>query len=326
VTPILPATLRESLDQIIQGFASAELARRSDVISEIYRSGAGSARAIADDADVAAYLAARLPATYAAMAAVLARVKEHAPAFAPGSLLDAGAGPGTASWAAASLWPSVAAVTMLDRNPRLLALARKLCAGSGIEALHQAQTIAGDMTALESKEFYDAVLAGYAVAEIPSASFERALDALWKACRGVLVIVEPGTQAGFARIREARDLLLARGARMIAPCPGSYACPIASPDWCHFSVRLPRSRAHMRAKGASVPFEDEKFSYLAVARDTVAIALPKGRIVAEPHAAKPGVTLRVCSDGAIAERMAPRRDKPAYKRAAKAEWGDAYEP
>ena len=37
-------------------------------------------------------------------------------------------------------------------------------------------------------------------------------------------------------------------------------------DWCHFSVRLPRSREHMHAKRAKVPFEDERFAYLAVSR------------------------------------------------------------
>ena len=152
---------------------------------------------------------------------------------------------------------------------------------------------------------------------------KRAVEALWSACEGVLVLVEPGTPDGFARILEARTLLARLGARIAAPCPGDYACPIQAPDWCHFAVRLPRLRAHLRAKGASVPFEDEKFSYLAVAREGMALTPVASRILARPHVTKPGVQLRVCAEGAISERWTLKRDKDAYRALSKKGWGDA---
>ena len=45
-----------------------------------------------------------------------------------------------------------------------------------------------------------------------------------------------------------------------------------APDWCHFTQRLPRSRAHKQIKGAELPFEDEKFSYVALTRAPAARA------------------------------------------------------
>ena len=48
----------------------------------------------------AAYMAARMPACYAAVYKVLEEVSARLPAFAPESMLDFGAGPGTAVWAA----------------------------------------------------------------------------------------------------------------------------------------------------------------------------------------------------------------------------------
>jgi ribosomal protein RSM22 (predicted rRNA methylase) len=98
---------------------------------------------------------------------------------------------------------------------------------------------------------------------------------------------------------------------------------MAAPKWCHFAVRLPRSRAHLRAKDAEVPFEDEKFSYLAVAREGIALGPIAGRIVAPPRRLKPEIRLTVCADGVIAERTIPSRDKPAFKIATKKTWGDA---
>ena len=99
---------------------------------------------------------------------------------------------------------------------------------------------------------------------------------------------------------------------------------MAGEDWCHFSVRLARSRAHMHAKAARVPFEDERFAYLALAREG---APGQGaRIIAPVQHAKPGLTLRLCEEGGIVQRHIARRDAPAYKQARKLDWGDLLRP
>ncbi len=58
-------------------------------------------------------------------------------------------------------------------------------------------------------------------------------------------------------------------AHTIAPCPYDAPCPLAhafkeGKDWCHFSVRIPRGKYHRRAKDGTLPYEDEKSSYLVV--------------------------------------------------------------
>jgi ribosomal protein RSM22 (predicted rRNA methylase) len=155
-------------------------------------------------------------------------VAEGAPDFAPASLLDFGAGPGTASWAALQIWPSLRSITMLDRNTALLACAKELARAGTSAALRDAKIQQGAMVSPDS--VYDVVLAGYVFAELPSAEIEETARRLWNACRGVLVIVEPGTPDGFERIRAIRETLLSDRAAIAAPCPGSYACPIAGSD------------------------------------------------------------------------------------------------
>jgi ribosomal protein RSM22 (predicted rRNA methylase) len=321
--PALPAGLRDGIAAFIHDIPSDALARRARAMSAAYRDGAASARAIRDASDIGAYLAARLPATYAAISAALEATDERMPGFKPASLLDAGAGPGTASWAAAGRWPALERIAMLDSSPQFLSAAEVLARSSANAALRSAAITRGDLAAIEEASAFDVVIAGYALGELPASARARTIQRLWQACRGVLLIVEPGTPSGFERILAARQLLLEQGARIAAPCPGAYACPMAAPKWCHFAVRLPRSRAHLRAKDAEVPFEDEKFSYLAVAREGLALEPVTGRIVAPPRRLKPEVRLTVCAGGAISERVIPSRDKPAFKAAAKKNWGDA---
>jgi ribosomal protein RSM22 (predicted rRNA methylase) len=94
-----------------------------------------------------------------------------------------------------------------------------------------------------------------------------------------------------------------------------------SPDWCHFSARLPRSRDHKLAKAADAPFEDEKFSFLAASRSQVAEA-EGTRVVAPPRRGKAEITFRTCTDHGLVERRISRRDRLDYKAAKRLGWGD----
>src|SRR5450631_4712904 len=98
--PDLPAELKSALDARLQGLSRTDTAERAALISRTYRDGGGSG-AITSGADALAYALARMPATYAAVTASLNALGEIRPDFAPENLLDVGAGPGTAAWAAA---------------------------------------------------------------------------------------------------------------------------------------------------------------------------------------------------------------------------------
>lgn len=314
----LPATFQGAIAAWLAENASGSLRRDSAALSATYRAG-GHSSAI----DLASYLVARLPATYAAVAHVLAEAAALRPGFQPANLIDAGSGPGTASWAAVQAWPGLQDITFLDNAPAFLKLARSLAAAAP-DPLGRATAVEGSIETLPPDAGADLVVAAYALAEIPLGRTASAAARLWAASRGLLVIVEPGTPAGFARIRLAREVLLGQGAVPVAPCTHGQACPISGDDWCHFSVRLPRSRAHMHAKGGSVPFEDERFSYLVLSREG---APPNGaRIIAPPHHGKPGSTFRVCAAGAISALHVASRDRAAYKQARKLEWGGLISP
>lgn len=320
MSPDLPPALRAAIDRELAGASRRDLAERTAATTAAYRSGGTSAGAIRGRDDALAYALARLPATYAACADVFGEALRMAPDFAPASLLDAGCGPGGGSWAAIEAWPALRQTTWLDASLPFLDLAQRLAMGS---PLAEATVTRGDLTA-GGFPTADLVLASYALAEITPAAQASVVGALWNACGGVLALVEPGTPAGYARILTARDTLIAAGATILAPCPHHDACPLTGTDWCHFSVRLARSRDHRLAKGGEVPFEDEKYAYLLAARPHIQVAPRRPRVLARPRAGKPGIDLKLCGPDGVEHRFVGKRDKPAHALARRLDWGDVY--
>ena len=315
--PSLPADLRAALDAKLEGLSRQDAAARAALISKTYRDG-GSSIAIKSETDALAYALVRMPATYAAVSACLNALLEVRPDFAPRRLLDVGAGPGTASWAAAEAFASLEAFMLLDINAALQTLALNL--GKAHPRL-AAMTCRRDEDALDEADPADLVIASYLIGEVSEAEQRALAERLWTKTQDTLLVVEPGTPAGYARITELRTQLIAHGAHVAAPCPHDRDCPLEAPDWCHFAQRLPRLRAHIQIKGAELPFEDEKFSYVVLTREPAKVRF--SRVLAPPDVGKVEVSAKLCTAGGVEIAKAPRRDKAAYAQARRWRWGDA---
>jgi len=331
---VLPGWISAALQHKLEDVSRNDLRQRAQAISDAYRGG-GSSDLIRSELDSLAYAVVRMPATYAAVRAALAQTMRIIPDFAPRSLVDIGAGPGTASWAALDAWPSLRRATLIDRNAHLLDLARQLRdSGAAPHAdLHVTQADMADIADLADLADMagmppdglkaDAVMASYALTELAPAAWRGALAKLWELADRLLLIVEPGTMSGFKRIFDYRNFLLAAGAAIVAPCSHEGPCPLsASARWCHFGARLARSRDHRLTKGADAPYEDEKFTYLVAGKGFG--DLERGRrILASPKVSKASVVLTLCAPQTAQEYVVDRRQKDAYKAAKRYDWGDA---
>ncbi len=310
------------------GELSAAVARLVDVARDLrdaaqsltaaYRNGKDSSHI-----NLVAYLATRVPATYAANRRVMSELQRLRPDFAPQAVLDVGAGPGTASWAALAQWPNVSHVSQVEKSTPFMALAKALNGQSEVPALMAAEVVSGNVLKLPLGHKADLVIASYVLAELPMAEISAAVDNLWRCAGDVLILIEPGTPAGFDRLRLVRSRLLGAGGQVVAPCTHHFVCPMERDDWCHFKVRVQRSRAHMKAKNAAVPFEDEAYSYLVIQREKLVVS--GDRVLSPPSISKVAVSLRLCTDQGVATPQIASRDKPAYKRAKKIGWGDLWE-
>ncbi|MFD5079394.1 small ribosomal subunit Rsm22 family protein [Streptomyces sp. NPDC058371] len=276
-----------------------------------------------DRSDVVAYAAYRMPATFEAVRAALEAFADAVPEWTPGSHVDVGGGTGAATWAVTATWDGDRPVTVLDWAEPALALGRDLAAAN--PALKSAEWHRSRIGAALTIESTDLVTVSYVLGELTDADRGHVVDAAAAAAPAV-VIIEPGTPDGYARIIEARDRLIGAGFEIAAPCPHSAACPIVpGEDWCHFSARVSRSSLHRQVKGGSLAYEDEKFSYVAATRCPVTPA--PSRVVRRPQIRKGQVLLDLCGpDEALHRETVTKRHGPLYRAARDADWGDAWPP
>ena len=322
----LPAHLAAAIEDLVATHEFNQLRAAAERISESYRDGGRVARLhakeagplLGNDVERAAYLAVRFPATYAAVSAVLEELKARAPEFAPQTLLDLGAGPGTASLAADQAFPALKDIMLVEQDKALVELGRELA----MMPAHR-DWYPGDMRSAPLPQ-RDLAIAAYSLGELSASDAASVVERAWKAAK-VLCVIEPGTPRGYANVMRARDQLIAAAGHLVAPCPHERPCPMDSTkDWCHFAARVERTSLHRRIKSGELGWEDEKFSYVIFCHDPE-VARAAGRIVRHPQIGKGHIKLEICGREGLGPETISRKQGEVYKRARRAKWGDGWD-
>src|SRR3954470_21553739 len=320
----LPAALNRAIDAEAAQHDHKLLVRAVEDMSFRYRAREKTAGALVNTPlHRAAYVITRFPATYAAVASVFSEIRQRIPAFEPASLLDLGAGPGTATWAAAAIFPSLQRATLIEQSSEFILTGRQMIKAAGSDPVANMEWVRGGVrTAV--LEPHDLVVISSALGELSEAA-AAALVSRALASAKLLAVVEPGTPRGCGVVHVARAAMLAAGAHMVAPCSQEGPCPMLArkDDWCHFAQRLERTSLHRNLKSAELGYEDEKFSYMVAAKQEVARA--QARIIRHPLVGQGHIKLDLCTPAGIVIETVTRSDKERFKRARRAKWGDAWE-
>jgi len=276
------------------------LKKAAQALSERYRKGEKPYLRSAEDRQ--AYMVTRFPATQAAMRRVLKEIQGHEIQ----SYLDVGAGPGSSWEVMEEVFPSLKEATFVEKDHAFIQIGKKRLDGKPITWNYT----------LENKK-HELVLFSYSWGEILDLSL---LKKTWELTNRFLVIIEPGTPRGYGAMLQARDELIQQGAFVAAPCPHQRKCPWqGSSEWCHFGVRLERSREHQWAKEGSLGYEDEKFSYIILSKAEGGPIY--GRMVKDLLRRKGHTLLTLCTDIGI-EVKTVTKSNDNYKSINKLNWGD----
>ena len=325
----LPNYLKNASEKLIEGMNINAMSQSARELSRRYMEESGQGKSLLNrDEEAAVYSLMRMPATFSAVSFALEKVCEMSD-FVPRSLLDAGAGTGGATFAANEFF-ALDSITCLEREPAMENIGKKLFSFGEDKAIREARYIRADLVeeatkANDNSKKYvsDLVISSYVLNEMSMEDRMKVVKWLWDNTDKMLVIIEPGTPVGFANIRRIRDFLMEQGAYVCAPCPHMENCPVTGDDWCHFTVRVQRGKIHKMLKNADVPYEDEKFSYIAFSREP--LKMDKcGRIMRRPITLKGRVELSLCTSDGIYTKTVTKKDNEAYKCAKKVDCGDIY--
>ncbi len=234
-----------------------------------------------------AYLLFYWPVSYAQARQALGELPNR-----PRVALDLGSGPGPLAFATLDAGASEA--TCADRSKSALSLAREL-ATEAEEALATREWDPLKPGKLPEGPF-DLITMGHLLNELyrgdgqatakRAAVLEQALEKVKKG--GTLLVLEPALRETSRGLLEVRDLMVAKGYPVRAPCLFRGNCPALTrgSDWCHAERRwrMP-ALVESIAKAASLHKESLKMSYLALG--------PKGEAWREPP---PGRLFRIVSE------------------------------
>ena len=229
-----------------------------------------------------------------------------------------GSGPGTVLWAAHDLFPDLNQVTLIEQDQALsqegAALFDEDIGQKNITFLSQSL-----QSAIPFKS-HDLVCLSYVLGELSGQDHQALIQAAWQATNKFLILIEPGTPEGFGRIKEARRQLIEQGAFILAPCPHDLVCPMTQGDWCHFSARLGRSALHREIKESSLPYEDEKYSYIIASKKSR--SRPLSRVIRRPKQGSGHFILDLCTQNGLERKIISKKMPTLYRAARQASWGD----
>ncbi len=319
---VLPPELAAAIEDELHGRSIKELRRAAEEMRRRYRGETAARESFERPDDITAYLAFRMPATYAAARSVFEAIRERRPGFIPNSMLDIGAGPGTAMLAAWAVWPSIQEVRLLEKSLPAEAVGERLAQKLFPQRAQQVRWEEGDAGSFEAKGEYDLVVASYALGELSPNAFSVLLGKLPPLVRDTVVVIEPSLSSRVSLLIDAaRNRFIQEGFFTVAPCTHDLPCPRREKNWCHFAQRLSRPGFLTAIKEGEQPFEDEKFIYAALSRQPH--PRPAGVLLRQPVIRKGHVVLEICAQEGIRSFSIARSQKEFYRLARKLSWGDA---
>ena len=315
----IPDLLERVIEEEIQGVKITELKEIAQELSNRYMNEKRSGQTLlSKEKEALAYLGIRMPATFCAVTTALKHTLSVAQNCNIETVLDIGAGTGAAVWAI-NEQIDTAKITCLEREEAMRKVGQSLMKKS--EELSKVEWIDADITKTEDIKGADLIVSSYMINELKQEERKKLIQKLLNLESKIILIVEPGTPEGFKNIKEIQKIVLESGAYIIAPCTHQQQCKLPENDWCHTTVRVERNKIQKILKSGDAPYEDEKFSYIAISKENFGIA--ESRILRHPIIETGKITLKLCTNGNIEQKVITKKEKELFKQAKKKKCGDS---
>ena len=310
----IPNELEEKIEKEIKNISLTELRDTARILSDRYMNAKRTGQSLLNkNLEVLAYSIIRMPATFGAINKALEETLDiYNPTIK--TVLDIGSGTGAGEWAVLSNI-NVEEIICIEREKEMENMAKKLLQGHNNINWKNQDIVHSNIT-----DKADLVITSYMINELQEASKEKVIKDILETFNKLAIFIEPGTPEGFNNIRRVQRLALESNLNIIAPCTCQAECNLPADDWCHSIVRVERSKVHKFVKDADVPYEDEKFSYIAISREKIDNS--GARILRHPNISRGFIKVKLCYNGNIEEKTITKKEKDLFKRVKKLKCGD----
>ena len=316
----IPDLLENAIEKEIQKVKITELKEIARKLSDRYMNEKRSGQTLlSKEKEALAYLGIRMPATFCAVTTALKQTLKVAENCKIETILDIGAGTGAAVWAINEQIDTTK-ITCLEREEAMRQVGQSLMKQS--EELSKVDWINADITKAEEIKGADLIISSYMINELKQEERRKVIEKLLNLESKIILIIEPGTPEGFKNIKQIQEIALEKGTNIIAPCTHQGMCKLPEDDWCHSTVRVERSKIQKILKSGDAPYEDEKFSYIAISKEKFETA--QSRILRHPIIETGKITLKLCTNGNIEEKIITKKDKEQFKMAKKKKCGESF--
>lgn len=316
----IPDLLEMAIEEEIQGIKIVELKELAQNLSNRYVNEKRDGQTLlSKEKEALAYSIMRMPATFCAVTTALKHTLNIAESCNIETVLDIGTGTGAATWAINELIKPTK-ITCLEREKAMRKVGQALMKHNA--DLSKVEWINEDITNSKLIKEADLIVASYIINELKKEQRKNVIQKLLELESKIILIIEPGTPEGFNNIKEIQKIALESGLHVIAPCTHQEKCKLPENDWCHTTVRVERNKIHKILKSADAPYEDEKFSYIAISNKDIGTA--QSRILRHPIIETGKITLKLCIHGNIEQKIITKKEKELFKQAKKKKCGDSF--
>ena len=300
----IPDLLESAIEKEIQGIKITELREIAQKLSNRYMNEKRAGQSLlSKEKEALAYSIMRMPATFCAVKTALNHTLSIAENCNIETVLDIGAGTGAATWAVSELI-NLKKIVCLEREEAMRNVGQALMKYN--ENLEKVEWINKDIKNTNIAQGADLIVSSYMINELKQEERKKVIQKLLELDSKIILIIEPGTPEGFKNIKEIQKTALEQGAHIIVPCTSQKVCKLPENDWCHTTVRVERNKIHKLLKSGEAPYEDEKFSYIAISKENLGTA--KSRILRHPIIETGKITLKLCISGNIEEKIITKKE------------------
>lgn len=310
----IPYELEEKIEKELENVKLTDLKETAKKLSDRYMNEKRAGQSLLNkEMEALAYSIIRMPATFCAVNKALQEtLKRYSPEIK--TMLDIGAGTGAGEWAVLSNI-YVNQIICIEREDKMRKLGQKLA--PDFENINwKSQDIVDE----NITDTADLVIVSYMINELQEARKEQVIENILSIFNKIVIFIEPGTPEGFNNIRKIQRMAIEKGLNILAPCTSQKECKLPQDDWCHSLVRVERNKIHKFVKDAEAPYEDEKFSYIAISKEKINNS--GSRILRHPIISSGFIKMKLCTNGNIEEKTFTKKDKEIFKRAKKLKCGD----